>query len=704
MVWWRRLSLGAAGLALLAGLLAGLVVGLDRAFPPNLERAARLSPLLLDRDGVPVHIGLSPDGFYRLEATPDQVDPLFIRMLIAYEDKRFYRHRGVDPLALVRAGWQMLHRGRVVSGASTLTMQTARLLEPRPRGLVSKLIEMARAVQLEYHYDKARILSLYLTLAPYGGNVEGVEAASLRYFGKPPRAVTPAEAALLVALPQAPSRLRPDRHPEAARAARDKVLRQIEAPLAMDPHRLATAGAAAVEKARPLPRHAPHFHRRFAGGTQPQAVAGSLDADLQKRAGDAAKAHLAGLGPRANIAVLVVDNRRRAIRAYIGAAAPFSAARGGYVDMVRAVRSPGSALKPVLYALAFDRGLATPETLVNDVPTRFGDYAPRNFAGRHHGMVTMAEALQLSLNVPAVAVLNRLGPVMVSERLRRAGLRLDFGGPDRRPGLALALGGVGIRLADLVRLYAAFASDGRLAPLCERAVCPRPDTATRPIVGDQARSRVTRILRNAPPAPGAVPAIFQTRHRPIAVKTGTSYGYRDAWALGYDQAHTVGIWVGRPDGTPSPGRFGANTALPLLYRIFDLLPAGADAGDKAESETAPAPAAVPRLRYFDPPIASAANPDPVRITFPPSGVVLPVGPTGLLLEADGGARPLVWLVDGVPIPVSPWARRARWHPVSAGFAKVTVIDRTGAQAGSLIRIESVAEEPSGPEPAWRSHP
>ena len=408
------------------------------------------------------------------------MDPRFVQLLIAYEDRRFSRHPGVDPLAVVRALTQWAASGRVISGASTLTMQVARLLEPRPRTVWSKGLEMLRALQLEAHLSKNEILELYLTLAPYGGNLEGVRAASLAWLGKEPRQLTDAEAALLVVLPQAPSRLRPDRHPERARAARDKVLRQGVKRGVLAEHEASLAMRDAVPDARrPFPFHAVHLADRLFATRSEASVRTPLEASLQIRAEALAAAHAARAGPEAGVAVLVADHRdAMAVRAWVGSPDYLSNRRLGAVDMVRAIRSPGSTLKPFIYGLAFDRALAHPDTRVMDAPRHFGNYAPDNFDRRYRGLVTMAEALRWSLNIPAVAVMDRLGPHRFTHALEAAGVPVSLP-PGERPGLAVALGGLGLTLETLVTLYGALGSDGRVRPL---RLAPDADSA-RPSYG-----------------------------------------------------------------------------------------------------------------------------------------------------------------------------------------------------------------------------
>src|SRR5437588_5799013 len=534
---------------------------------PALERSRHLSGLVLARDGSILRGFLSADGKWRLTAI---VDPLYRKMLLAAEDQRFATHPGIDALAVLRAFGQLARHGHIVSGASTLSMQVVRLLERRPRSLAAKAVEAAEALSLERHLAKNAILGLYLTLAPFGGNLEGVRAASLAYFGKEPRHLSPGEAALLVALPRAPERMRPDRHPEAARQARDAVLARMREKGVISEQVLLEARAEPVPQHRlALPFHAVHLARALRND-MPDAAAHrtTIDPLLQRQLEALLRREAAILDPQATLAALVVDNRERRVVAYVGNAEFDSAERHGTLDMARVVRSPGSALKPFIYAMAFDRLIIHPETVLEDRPRHFGDYAPTDFDGRFQGAVSAAEALQYSLNVPAVAVLDRLGPSRFTAALGAAGVQLRLPAPTADPGLAIALGGAGISLWDLATRYAALAQGGEIATLHSRADDP-PAHGTA-IFGPAAAWYVNDILERAPPPPGMLPAEVR-RGRHLAFKTGTSYGFRDAWAVGYDARMTIAVWAGRPDGTPLPGRSGRVTAAPVLFKIADLL-------------------------------------------------------------------------------------------------------------------------------------
>ncbi|MCD0245013.1 penicillin-binding protein 1C [Xanthomonas melonis] len=596
--WLRWLRWNAA--ALLAALLM-----LDLAFPLPLPRSRDTSTLVVARNGTPLRAFADRNGVWRYPASPQSVSPLYLQALLNYEDRWFWRHPGINPWGLLRAGGQWIGHGRIVSGGSTLTMQVARILDPHTRTPWGKARQLLRALQLEAHLSKREILTLYLERAPYGGTIEGVEAASWAYLGKPARALSQAEAALLAVLPQAPSRLRPDRHPEAAQRARDKVLdRMVE---------LGVWSRAEVDDARiePVvtrslkpPLHAALLAQRL-HNAQPRAarIVTTLDAELQRTLEERVSTYFSQLPERTSAALLVVDNATMEARAYVGSVSFGDRRRLGHVDMVQAWRSPGSTLKPFLYGMALDDGLIHSESLLVDAPQSFGDYRPGNFDAAFNGPVSAAAALRLSLNVPAVDLLDRIGPARFAARLSNAGIALHFprGTP---PSLALILGGTGAQLQELVGAFAALNRGGIAG-----RVRYTPDAARidRRLMSPGAAWIVREILQSNP-RPGYGSGTFDTATRPgVAWKTGTSYGYRDAWALGGTRRYTVGVWVGRPDGTPLPGQYGAVTALPLMFEVIDALPR--NAGD---SVPPPMPASVQALQICWP-LGGAAEQTPLPL-------------------------------------------------------------------------------------------
>lgn len=543
---------------------------LDRLFPLPLPKGEGGSTVVLARDGTPLRAFADAQGVWRYPTTVKQVSPLYLQALFAYEDRWFWRHPGVNPWALARGALGGLLHGHVVSGGSTLTMQVARIIEPIPHTFGGKLVQILRALQLEAHLSKAQILELYLDRAPFGGNIEGVEAASWAYLGKSAAHLSRAEAALLAVLPQAPGRLRPDRHPELARVARDKVLRRLR-----DAHvwSATQVQAATIEPVSARSLRAPMSAALFAQrmhDQQPDArrIATLIDAEMQRAAEQRVADYLARLPPRSSVAVLAVENATLATRVYIGTGAFADPARAGHIDMVRASRSPGSTLKPFLYGLALDDGLIESQSLLVDAPEDFHGYRPGNFDEAFNGPVSVAEALQRSLNVPAVDVLDHVGPDRFAARLASGGVDLDF--PDgARPNLSIVLGGAATRLEALVGAYTAFANAG-IAGVPRYT--PRQDARRRRLLSPGAAWIVRDILSSNPADVEGAPIAGTTEHSDLAWKTGTSYGYRDAWAIGVEDRWTIGVWIGRPDGTPSPGEYGAVTALPLLFQIADMLP------------------------------------------------------------------------------------------------------------------------------------
>lgn len=669
---------GLFALVLLLGVAAGLRDGVDRwvaqtELPGVL---AETSVEVRDRHGVLLRAFPVEDGRLRMAVDVRAVDPDFIAMLIAYEDKRFYQHNGVDPFALLRAGAQAMWRREVVSGGSTLTMQVARLMENSGTGRWrGKLRQMRVALALEQRFSKDDILNLYLLHAPYGGAVEGVRAASYTWFGKEPGRLTQAEAALLIALPQAPEARRPDRHPEAAKAARARVLSRVQAPEAVL--------SAPIPKAmRPAPRLAAHLsdHLRV---SHPQARRFDLtvEADLQRAMQALARRAVAGQAAGVSSAIIVVDHRTGAVRASVSGPW-YHGRKGGFVDMTRAVRSPGSTLKPLIYGLAFDQGLAHPETLIDDSPVAFGRYAPQNFDGQFRGNVTVREALQLSLNIPPVRLTHALGPARLMEGLRRSGAdpKLPAGGA---PGLAVALGGVGLSLNDLVQMYVGLAQGGVAPALHWQWDAETP--APRRVMSPSSAWQVSHILAGIAPPAGQGGQVGR-----IAYKTGTSYGHRDAWAIGYDGAHVIGVWLGRPDGTPVPGAFGGDLAAPVLFEAFGRLrapvtPLPAPPPETLILSTAALPLPLQRFRARDAVFARAVDAPIVR--FPPDGAVLAVGQEGVPLKLQSGRLPLTVLVDGAPYLTGLRRRDVTLPATLAGFTQIKVIDATGRAASVGFRVE-----------------
>lgn len=522
------------------------------------EHQARL---VVDSQGVPLRAFADNNGVWRYQTSPQQVSPAYLESLIQYEDRWFYQHPGVNPLSLVRAGWQWLTSGEIVSGGSTLTMQVVRIRYRLKSGLRQKLVQIVRALQLELHFSKSEILNYYLNHAPFGGVLEGVEAASRSYFGYSAAHLTQAQAALLAVLPQAPSRYRPDRYPLRAQHQRDKVLDRL-----VDFGRLAQEEAqdAKLEQVvADLPRlrmRAPLLARRLVQEQPNKSVIVSFIEKNIQAALESIAANSAHLIPeRASLAIMVMEHGSGKVVGYVGSQNLLDAQRFGHVDMVRAQRSPGSTLKPFIYGLALDQGILHSESLLMDVPLSFGDYRPQNFNRGFSGPVSVSAALQKSLNIPAVQVLEQLGSDNFYAQLQTVGAGLTLP-PNAKPNLAMALGGLATNLEHLVRLYSVLGNGGE-------SIRPRFSAAD--------PEKRARLL-----SPGAAWIIRNLLYRSgdgndsqtLAIKTGTSYAYRDAWALAVAEHHTIGIWVGRPDNAAMQGHYGNLTAVPIAQAVAAILP------------------------------------------------------------------------------------------------------------------------------------
>ena len=682
----RRLGRFACLLGTAVGLaVAGLALT-DRLFPPDLTRLATPSRVVVARDGTMLRAFMTPDGQWRLPVAAAAVAPTYVQLLLDVEDKRFFSHPGFDPLALLRAAGQIAVRRRVVSGGSTLTMQVARLLEPRPRTLGAKLLQVARALQLERRMSKSAILDAYLTLTPTGGNLQGVRAGSLAWFGKEPAQLSQAEAALLVALPQAPRRVRPDAPGSQAGERRTRVLEIARRDGLLTEAEFADAVTAPLPRRRvPLPFLAPHLAERLAATVASGAVTTTIERTTQEGIERVLRDALNELPRPVNVAALVADWRTGEVLAEVGSGNYFDASRRGAVDMTRAVRSPGSTLKPFIYGMAFDRLLAHPASLVRDEATRFDDYAPHNFDGGFNGDVTIRRALQASLNLPAVLVLQRVGPVAFADAFKQAGLPLLLE-DGVAPSLPLALGGVGTTLHDLVAAYSALADGGKVKPLVEQPTFPAADRNEHTLLTRAGADAVVDILADMPAPRGTA-----RRATAVAFKTGTSYRFRDGWAVGFDGSRVIGVWMGRADGGTCVGCVGVASA-GILLRLFDLLPPSPlPRRALAPVFAEPPPPALARLSNA----TTDASVGVPHITFPPSGARLMVdadasGGETVKLVVDGGQRPYRWLVDGQPVASRPFAHDAAWQPAGEGFSTVTVVDALGRNDEIRVRVETRA--------------
>ena len=685
---------GGAAILTIAAAVAG-AAWINSLGPVPLGEGLEFSTEVLDRDGRLLRPFATEDGRWRLPTTVADVDPRFVEALIAYEDKRFRRHAGIDPAAFARAAWQFVRNGRIVSGGSTLTMQVARLLEPRAeRTFAAKLRQAVRAVQLDRTLSKNNILSLYLNLAPYGGNLEGIRAASIAYFGKEPKRLTLGETALLVALPQSPEARRPDRAHATARAARDRVLARIGGSGLVSASEIERASYEPVPQARrPMPALAPHAaDQAVAARPERKQHRLTIEASLQRALEALARERAPAFGREASIAIMVVDHASGEILARVASADYFDQERAGQVDMTQALRSPGSTLKPFIYGLGFEDGLIHPETLIDDRPVRYGSYAPENFDMSFQGTVSVRKALEMSLNVPVVSVLEAVGASRFKARLLQAGAPLVLPAGEV-PGLAMGLGGVGVRLADLTMLYAGLARLGSVIPLVERRdveahIRGTTDASPRRLLDPVAAWYVDNILIGTPPPENA-------SWGKIAFKTGTSYGYRDAWAVGFDGKRTIGVWVGRPDGAPVAGLTGRSAAAPILFDAFfrmGQLPARLPGAPRGVIFATNARLPLP-LQTFRPGASPAERSEhPLRIVFPPNGARLDLAmPNGardpMALKIAGGKAPLTVLANGIPVAQAGARRTVFWAPDGPGFVRLTVTDAKGAAESVVVRIQ-----------------
>jgi penicillin-binding protein 1C len=651
--WLKR-----CGVALLVVLALAFL--LDRLFPLPLFDTNRGSTVVLAADGTPLRAFPDDDGVWRYPTTIENVSPLYVEALLTYEDRWFYRHPGVNPFAMARAFGQWIVHGKLVSGGSTLTMQVARIVDGTPHSAAGKIRQMLRALQLEAHLSKREILTLYLDRAPFGGTIEGVEAASWAYLGKPASRLSRAEAALLAVLPQSPSRLRPDRNAKAAEAARNKVLDRMAelGAWSRDEVREARIESVAARALQPPLTAALLAERLHEEHPEQRRITTTIDAELQRALEARVADYLARLPDRTSAALLVVDNDTLEARAYVGSAVFGDEARLGHVDMVRAWRSPGSTLKPFLYGLALDDGLIDSESLLVDAPQSFGTYRPGNFDMAYNGPIGAAEALRLSLNVPAVDLLDRVGPQRFAARLSNAGvdLRLPRG---VAPNLSVILGGAGVRMEDLVGAYTALNRAGVGGRVRTSKDDPRIE---RRVLSDGA-AWIVRDILEANPRPGYAPGTFDPGSRPrVAWKTGTSYGFRDAWAIGATRRYTVGVWIGRPDGTPLPGQYGAVTALPLMFQVVDSLP-------RTSMSALPSP-----------PPADVAETDicwPLGLPFDPA-------------HAELCHRKITaWTLNGVVPPTLPERDATTW---SAGVSHVRVDAKSGDRLSAGCDRPNVVEK------------
>lgn len=551
---WRR--------AVAACLLVAAVLSLAWFLipKPQLLDGVSFSRRVLDREGQPLRITLSDDHKFRLRTPLEEISPRIIEATLLHEDRYYFRHPGVNPIALARAAWHALPGRARRGGASTITMQLARLRYGlHTQTLSGKLWQIARCLQIERHYSKDEILEAYFNLAPYGGNIEGVGAASWVYFGKGPERVTTAEAATLSVIPQSPARRAPRTDAPNPRLASAQA--RLHRSLGGDP----LGDGIDVRPTAPSKLLAPHFalqilSRRDAGHT----LRTTLDLRLQRLLENCIREHVraqASKGVR-NAAAMLVDHRTMEVLAQVGSADFFDDDIDGQVDLTRARRSPGSALKPLLYAMALDRGLIHPATMMIDMPRSFGAFNPENSDREFAGPIPARDALAHSRNIPAVELAARLSAPSPYEFLVRCGL--SFPEEESHYGLALPLGGAEVAMQDLVALYAMLANGGLMRPL--RYATSDPDAPGTRVLGAEAAFLVLDMLDGTPR-----PDPYRDTMPGVAWKTGTSSGFRDAWTIAVFDHFVLAVWVGNSDGRPNHTFVGRTCAAPLAFKILDAL-------------------------------------------------------------------------------------------------------------------------------------
>ena len=542
-------------------------------FPHDAIENMEYSKSVFDKDGNLLRAFTGKDDCWLMPVELKELNPAFINATVSVEDKRFWRHHGVDPGAVLRAAGLNASNGRVISGASTISMQVIRLFEGRKRTLPNKIIEAAHAVYLERLYSKEDILKLYFEIAPYGGNIHGVKAASLRYFQKNPEDLSLAECALLAGLPQSPSRLRPDRYPGRAKERRDRVLLSMLKNGYITGSRFREASEEPVVAGNyPFPFRAPHFTRYVKYNSTGSGITTTLDPDMQYFAELAITEAVRDLRPRGvtNGAMVVIENGTGKVRAMVGSCDFFSFEDFGQINGSLSRRSPGSALKPFTYAIAFDRGLYTPGMVLADVPVQYSGYMPLDYDKKYRGPVTVRDALVDSLNIPAVNVLEDISYQSLYLFLKDAGVS-TLNKPPGHYGLSLTLGSAGVNLLELTNAYAMLARLGVYKPysFIETAGI-KPDSSGR-LLSEGAAYLVSDILSDGQRLEAKGIYRDERTYPRVAWKTGTSYGHRDAWTVCYNPEYTVGVWIGNFSARPSKALVGLEAAAPVAIQIFDRL-------------------------------------------------------------------------------------------------------------------------------------
>ncbi len=546
-----------------------LLLALDQLFP--LPPMKPYSKVILSKDGTMLTAYLSKDDKWRMETPLNEVSPDLIKAIIEKEDSWYYYHFGVNPIAIVRAFYSNMTSGKIVSGASTITMQVARLLEPADRTYMNKFLEAIRAVQLEFHYSKKQILEMYLSLLPFGGNIEGVKAASYIYFNRPPSRLSLAQSILLAEIPNNPNKYRLDRNVDDAIAARNSRIKKFIEDKVFPLKNLQDAMDEPLSSNRySVQSKAPHFCNFVNSTFHGSIIKTTLDLNIQQKAENLLTNYIrrVKLQGVSNGAVLIIRNSDCSVVGYCGSADFNNFIDMGQVNGITAVRSPGSTLKPLLYCDAFNKGILTPKMKLLDIPTDFSGYSPENYDLKYNGDVTAKFALLASLNVPAVRLLHDVGMNEFLNLLESCGFD-EIQEQRNKLGLSAILGGCGVTLEELTRAYTVFAKQGKLYPL--KFLADKKNNKFKKIFSNGAVYILGDILSNNKRPDFENSLIDRSTLPIIAWKTGTSYGKRDAWAIGFSPKFTIGVWMGNFDGTGSPFLSGAEMAVPLLFDLFNSI-------------------------------------------------------------------------------------------------------------------------------------
>lgn len=530
------------------------------------------SQVVYANDSTVIHSFLNDDDKWRMKTELNEIVPDLKKAIINKEDKSFYQHYGVDIFAITRALYNNIVHGRTTSGASTITMQVARLLDPKERSYSNKFVEIFRAIQLEYNYSKDEILQMYLNMVPYGGNIEGVKSASVLYFDKLPNQLSPAEITTLAIIPNRPTSLKLGYANQYIKDERNRWLKRFESEGVFSTEQVNTAineplDAQRLESPKTAPQYCWKIKRE---NPENYNIYTYLNLNVQDKVSKIAYNYIQRQKQFGifNTAIVVIDNRTNQIISYLGSPDIKDSEHFGQVDGVQAIRSPGSTLKPLAYAIAFDQGIITPKTIITDVATDFGDYEPKNFNEEFNGTISIEDALAYSLNVPAVKIIDQVGVKPFVNKLRNLGFeQID---KDRNKlGLSVVLGGCGVSLEELAGMYSCLANRGNFTPPSKT----RYDSnhVSTPILSESAAYMITKILTK--PERPDFPNNFQSSyHIPqVAWKTGTSYGRKDAWSIGYNNHYTVAVWVGNFSGDGVRELTGSTRATPLVFEIFNAI-------------------------------------------------------------------------------------------------------------------------------------